>query len=135
MKDLKLTKTNQAFGLPICVRQGPVSINGYVQLPADHPWRKLDTGIQIDFDIDVHGGVTYGVDGNGWIGFDTAHYNSGDWSRDEVLEEARRLAKQAKAAEEDGLTTTQRVNAAHSDMADGLDASDRFHLEAAEEQK
>ncbi|KAA8828143.1 hypothetical protein [Bifidobacterium myosotis] len=46
--------------------------NGYVNLPEGHPWRRLE-----DWQIpaDVHGGITYGPDPDGWIGFDmmTAH--------------------------------------------------------------
>lgn len=43
---------------------------GYVRLPEDHPWRHMP-GESIP--VDVHGGVTYGPDGDGWIGFDTMH--------------------------------------------------------------
>lgn len=43
---------------------------GYVRLPEDHPWRGMDAE---DIPVDVHGGVTYGPDGDGWIGFDTLH--------------------------------------------------------------
>ena len=45
---------------------------GYVQLPEAHPWRAGDTDI-LDH-IDAHGGITYGPDKHGWIGFDTGHY-------------------------------------------------------------
>jgi len=34
----------------------------------------------LEADVDVHGGVTYGLDGDGWIGFDTAH--AGDTNYD-----------------------------------------------------
>lgn len=41
--------------------------NGYVNLPENHPWRNVD-----DWQIptQVHGGITYGPDRDGWIGFD-----------------------------------------------------------------
>ncbi|MBT1162826.1 hypothetical protein [Bifidobacterium sp. SO1] len=44
--------------------------NGYVNLPDNHPWRQLE-----DWRIpsDVHGGITYGPDEDGWIGFDMLH--------------------------------------------------------------
>jgi hypothetical protein len=44
--------------------------NGYCQLPEGHP----DLGkSHHDIDVDVHYGLTYGVDEHGWLGFDTAH--------------------------------------------------------------
>lgn len=44
--------------------------NGYVNLPENHPWRGME-----DWEIPtiVHGGITYGPDGDGWIGFDMLH--------------------------------------------------------------
>lgn len=45
---------------------------GYVRLPEGHPW--LDyRGHGEAIPADVHGGITYGPDGDGWIGFDTMH--------------------------------------------------------------
>lgn len=47
---------------------------GYVQLPENHPWIKLD-GLEIN--SNVHGGITYSrqeEDGY-WVGFDCAHSN------------------------------------------------------------
>jgi hypothetical protein len=45
---------------------------GYVMLPVDHPWIKLNP---FKLDCYVHGGITYGRDeGDGyWLGFDCAH--------------------------------------------------------------
>lgn len=43
---------------------------GYVRLPEDHPWRGM---MMEDIPARVHGGVTYGPDDEGWIGFDTLH--------------------------------------------------------------
>lgn len=66
--------------------------------------------------IEVHGGVTYGVDSEGWIGFDCAH--AGDtcvedgsehgeddslrkvWTVDKVKSETEKLADQLKNLEE-----------------------------------
>lgn len=92
------------------------AVNGYARLPEGHPWR--DKELQMDdYDlVDVHGGITYGPDADGWIGFDTLHafdvwpgspdYQKDDeygrwWTPDMVAEEARQLAIQiAKAMEE-----------------------------------
>ena len=54
------------------VKQHPIFVGfmGYAKLPADHPWRQLDAE---DIPVDVHGGITYGPDSDGWIGFDTMH--------------------------------------------------------------
>lgn len=66
------------------VKQHPVFVGfmGYAKLPADHPWRQLNAD---DIPVDVHGGITYGPDSDGWIGFDTMH--AGDmidmWHRPE----------------------------------------------------
>jgi hypothetical protein len=51
-------------------------LNGYIQLPAHHPWVFQDP---FEIDCDVHGGITFGgpdEKGDYWIGFDCAH--SGD---------------------------------------------------------
>lgn len=44
--------------------------NGYVRLPEQHPWYGLEDW---RVPVDVHGGITYGPDPDGWIGFDTLH--------------------------------------------------------------
>lgn len=43
---------------------------GYARLPFGHPWRVLEDW---EIPVDVHGGITYGPDENGWIGFDMMH--------------------------------------------------------------
>lgn len=56
---------------------------GYVQLPPPlrHVWSWYD---EIPYEeIEAHGGLTYGVDGAGWIGFDTSHL--GDYWEVEAL--------------------------------------------------
>lgn len=40
---------------------------GYVKTPFDGHFEEYQHS------VDVHGGLTYGVDDNGWVGFDTAH--------------------------------------------------------------
>ena len=86
------------------------AINGYVKIPAGHHWHGLDYDA---FDVDVHGGLTYGGGPSGWVGFDCLH--SGDvwpdgpiwdrgepwaknWTAELVAEEARRLARNIAAA-------------------------------------
>jgi len=55
--------------------------NGYVRLPEGDPRR---SGKHDDLDMDVHGGLTYGPDPAGWVGFDTGH--AGDyWSPDDLI--------------------------------------------------
>lgn len=44
-------------GYPCALQMGPYSINGYITLPADHPWLQGDP--TTDPTIDVHGGITY----------------------------------------------------------------------------
>ena len=54
------------------------SLCGYVALPKDHEFSKID---YMDIDIEAHGGITYGQEddqGVYWIGFDCAHW--GDYS-------------------------------------------------------
>lgn len=49
------------------------AVNGYVRITEGHPW----FGLGYDaIEVDVHGGLTFGSDSDGWIGFDTLH--SGD---------------------------------------------------------
>lgn len=58
--------------IPYRVCEHPVFVSwcGYVNLPDDHPWRRM---AQEDIPVRVHGGLTYGPDGDGWIGFDMMH--------------------------------------------------------------
>lgn len=89
------------------------AINGYVQLPHGHPWESdMWEGDSPLGDVQVHGGITFGADPGGWIGFDTMH--AGDawgaclyhaqpcgcvfWSAEMVVDEAKRLARMACGA-------------------------------------
>lgn len=96
---------------------------GYAELPerlqsddVDVRWESTydDKLGLLEADVDVHGGLTYKLHGDGWIGFDYAHsrdhcvdadgeslpgaddYREGDYrvGPDEVEEELRRLAEQ-----------------------------------------
>ena len=89
-------------GLRCRVIQGPFSINGYCAVPKGHP----DFGKYYgDVDVDVHGGLTFGEQGEKdnkfwpdenlyWFGFDTGHAWSGVWTAEMATEETERLAEQ-----------------------------------------
>lgn len=103
-------------GINCMTQLGPFTVNGYIELPENHPW--LDEGdLQLFDGVDVLGGITY-HEGR-VIGFDTNHFRdvhhpsaeraclTGDslnplgrvrhiWTREEVETETRRLAEQAK---------------------------------------
>lgn len=74
-----------AHGLECVIRAGLASLNGYVRLPEDSPDRLFgeaaeaadQPGYDLLSEVDVHGGLTYGPDEHGWVGFDTAH--AFDW--------------------------------------------------------
>jgi hypothetical protein len=89
-------------------------INGYVRLPDEHVARHAGYD-QINRSIRVHGGLTYGTDRDGWVGFDTGH--SGDhgpslptkshlgpaertWDLDRLAAEVESLADQLAAMTE-----------------------------------
>jgi hypothetical protein len=98
-------------GVPWCLVPHPRNegaYNGYAQLPP----RLRALPVNWDRYVHVHGGLTYGPDASGWIGFDTGHFgdvwNAADlshapeigvtyWSWNRVSEETRRLAAQVAA--------------------------------------
>lgn len=100
-------------GINCMTQLGPFTINGYIELPENHPWFDEEEDLQYFTGVDVHGGITY-HEGR-VIGFDTNHLGDGHhpeaphgypsrftghvWEWDEVEEETRRLATQAKNAE------------------------------------
>lgn len=101
----------ECHGIRWVVLQAPFCLTGYVRLPEHHPWRNADMQAGEGAAM-VHGGVTYGPDIDGWIGFDTAHYgdeislNFGQpliiqdghrWTETEVAEECKRLCEQVAA--------------------------------------
>lgn len=124
--DISPVKEGISHGIPWRVLASPIAFtwNGYIRLPANHPWRILE-----DWRIptDVHGGITYGPDWDGWVGFDTCHADDSTlmldgtdmdadlrtfcdlmgipapesphrWTCEEVVAETRRLAHQAADA-------------------------------------
>lgn len=54
----------------------------------------------LEADVDVFGGVTYGPDEEGWVGFDDSHsrslvdHNEGETDEDAVRAETKRFAEQ-----------------------------------------
>ncbi len=66
---------------------------GYVRLPLGHWGRDMSYD---DIDVDVHGGLTYGPDKDGWIGFDCAHCDDTPqiWTKEATEEETKKLAKE-----------------------------------------
>lgn len=76
-----------AHGLDCAIAPGYASLNGYVRLPPGHVGLVLAEavaatrsglpGYDVLDDVVVHGGLTYGPDDCGWVGFDTAH--AWDW--------------------------------------------------------
>jgi hypothetical protein len=63
----------EADGIDWCVCPSPVvqgAVNGYARIPAGHPWAGRDRDT---LRVDAPGGLTYGPDEAGWVGFDTTH--------------------------------------------------------------
>ncbi|MHB2252904.1 hypothetical protein [Corynebacterium aurimucosum] len=58
-------------GINCMVQMGPFSINGYIELPDNHPWLDEAEDLQFFDGVDVHGGLTYHK--GRVIGFDTNH--------------------------------------------------------------
>lgn len=108
-------------GINCMAQMGPFTINGYIELPENHPWLDFPDMIEVHPDIEVHGGITY-HEGH-VIGFDTNHFGDGNhpdaeladrdqlspiqsylgraghiWTWEEVETETRKLADQAKDA-------------------------------------
>ena len=83
--------------------------NGYAGVPNDHPWHGVSYHDRIggkapEDVIDVHGGVTYSgagfsgdASGAWFFGFDTAHYDSGEWTLEQAIAETERMAEQLAA--------------------------------------
>ena len=79
---------------------------GYVQIPDDLVQVRWTTDYDskynevLEADVDVWGGITYGPDDDGWVGFDDAHARSlvdhreQNSNKSAVKQEAQRLAEQ-----------------------------------------
>jgi hypothetical protein len=63
------------------------------------------SGELVPVDVDVHGGITYGLDDEGWVGFDDAHatrlvdVRDAETAAEAVREETEALAEQIAALE------------------------------------
>jgi hypothetical protein len=69
----------QAYGLACRITMGFCAPNGYVQIPS----RLFSPGTAARV-LSAAGGVTYGPDADGWVGFHTAH--GGDyWAPDDLV--------------------------------------------------
>lgn len=83
----------EAHGLRCMIRQNrPGALNGYVQLPKDHPDFKRGTQFYDwgDWIFEAWSKeITYGPDEGGWVGFDT--YNAFDWWLRSELPKGRRV--------------------------------------------
>lgn len=67
-------------GLECAIARGPLSLCGYVRVPASHADAQKDYD---DVGVDVHGGLTFRCldkDGGTWFGFDTAHGGMDTWT-------------------------------------------------------
>lgn len=91
------------------VCEGPFACPvGYVRLPAGHAWL---AGVPDGMPV-VHGGVTYGPDRAGWIGFHTTHYpddfipflnpEGHRWTLPETVAETIRLCMRVAAMQHTG---------------------------------
>ena len=107
-------------GINCMTQLGPFTINGYIELPDNHPWLDEEEDLQFFDGVEVHGGITY-HEGR-IIGFDTNHLGDGQhpeaqfanmgapvfreehvhiWTWEEAEAETRRLADQVKEADHD----------------------------------
>ena len=66
------TEEFEAYGIECKLVGGHMSINGYARIPEDNPLCRAPRH-EIEPLIRVRGGITYGPDSEGWIGFDTNH--------------------------------------------------------------
>jgi len=112
-------KTDTANGHKFKVVQNPTlgHLCGYVQTNFGTSWGYGDIRGCMDGLVECHGGLTYGVDERGYVGFDCAH--AGDvcivdgevvtdhemstrqeWTVDDVAAECRKVCRQIQTLEE-----------------------------------
>lgn len=66
-----LVRTWVHDGIECAMARSPmVGVNGYVKVPEGVELPHDEYGY---IDLDAHGGITFGPDTDGWIGFDTGH--------------------------------------------------------------
>lgn len=81
-------------GVECAISPSPMGgMNGYIQIPKDarqssgppspeHHWLSAE---DLEDSLHCHGGITYGPDEEGWLGFDTGH--AGDLWPEHIVEE------------------------------------------------
>ncbi|WP_408934474.1 hypothetical protein [Corynebacterium marquesiae] len=79
-------------GINCMTQLEPFTINGYIELPENHPWLDFPDMVEVHPDIEVHGGITYQMPAT--ICDEGLH----TWTWEEVEAETRKLADQAKDA-------------------------------------
>lgn len=108
LPEQEFIRSGRSHGITWGIRK-PYSYCGYAQLPQDHPWRTTNTQRLPSDALDIHGGITYGMDDEGWIGFDFAHgcdivghQEDGTiifkTTLDDVIQECKNLCQQIYAA-------------------------------------
>lgn len=113
-------------GFNCAMIKGFLGCNGYVQLPKEfHSKRLLDDDIRVD----VHGGLTYGMDESGWVGFDTGHSSDvwmdpdvGDFEFDTTMTKLKLKSHKLKYDLKDYSTvwTTEKLKKEINDLAEQL---------------
>lgn len=70
-------------GVRCVIRAGFCALNGYVRLPTSMRdlWRSNDVAGDV---LPAPGWITYGPDKDGFVGFDTAHFND-YWAPDDLI--------------------------------------------------
>lgn len=74
----EIVESWEAYGLRCCITFGLISFNGYVRIPDE-----LFTPGAAERVLRASGGITWGPDDSGWVGFDTAHF-SDYWTPDDL---------------------------------------------------
>lgn len=94
-------------------------LNGYVRLPESFRSRKL-LAEDINYDeVDVSGGLTYGMDEGGWVGWDTLH----SWDNWHDPDEIRESMRDSLCNNSEGRTWTPKgVKRENSKLAEQLAA-------------
>jgi len=94
----------------------PAHFCGYVKTNFGPAWSYDDIRGYLGGLVDAHGGLTYGVDENGWVGFDCAHAgdqcildgepqsdhaitSDREWTPEDVAAECRKVARQIDTLE------------------------------------
>lgn len=102
---------------------GPFTINGYIELPENHPWFDEEEDLQYFTGVDVHGGITY-HEGR-VIGFDTNHLGDGQHPEAELAYQGGEISTLGMYGEMPHIWTWEEVEAETRHLAD--QAKDTHH--------